>query len=47
LIEYSINTPRKSTSPSTPRLDRIIIVVRISIYIGSPNNWRTGRDSKG
>jgi len=24
----------------------MIIVIRISICIGSPNNWRTGRNSK-
>jgi len=47
LIEYGINTLRKSISPNTLRLSETIIITRISICISSSNNWRTGRDSKG
>jgi len=46
LIEYGINTPRKSISQSTSKLGEMITVISISICIGSPNNWRTGKDSK-
>jgi len=44
--EYGINTPRSLTSQSILKLGGIIIVAGILTYIDSPNNLKTGKNSK-
>ena len=46
LIEYGTNTPRSSTLQSILKLGGIMTVIGILTYTNSPNNLKTGKNSK-